>query len=109
MENLHVKFEHDEALIGKKDILYSQINLLELLKILKDYKNSRKRELILKLRFKKELAVVRTKIAEIEESFPKETQGEIKMIRKIKPKERESQNIESQLQEIREKLEVLGQ
>ncbi len=109
MENLHVKFEHDEALVGRKEILSSQINLLELLKILKDYKNSRKRELILKLRFKKELAAVRTKILEIEESFPKETQGEIKMIKRIKPREKESQSIESQLQEIKAKLEGLEQ
>ncbi len=89
-------------------LLIIHIKRLELLKILKDYKNSRKRELILKLRFKKELAAVRTKIVEIEESFPKETQSDIKMIKRIKPREKESQSIESQLQEIRAKLEVLG-
>lgn len=108
MESLHVKFEYDEALAGKKEFLYSQINLLELLSKLKDYRNSRKQELILKSRLKNELSSVRTKIMEIREHLPKETQEEIKIIRKLKPKENEERkNIEAQLQEIREKLVAL--
>lgn len=108
MESLHIKFEHDEALAGKKEFLYSQINLLELLSKLKDYRNSRKQELILKSRLKNELTAVRTKIIEIGEHLPKEAEEEIKIIRKLKPKEHEERkNIEAQLQEIREKLVAL--
>lgn len=108
MENLHVKFKYDEALAGKKEFLYSQISLLELLSKLKDYRNSRKQELILKSRLKNELTAVRTKIIEIREHLPKEAEKEIKIIRKLKPKEHEERkSIETQLQEIKDKLAAL--
>lgn len=108
MENLHIKFEYDEALTGKKEFLYSQLHMLELLKKLRDYRNSRKRELILKSRLKNELSAVKTKIIEIEEHLPKEAQEEIRTIRKIKHTERsENKSIESQLQEIKDKLSAL--
>ncbi len=105
MESLHVKFERDEALAGKKEFLYSQIALLELLKKLKDYRNSRKQELILKYRLRRELNSAKTKIVEIGEHLPKETEEDIRMSRKSKIKEHEERKgIEAQLQEIREKL-----
>lgn len=108
MENIHIKFEHNEALLGKKEFLYAQINLLELLKKMKDYRSSRKQELILKSRLRNELNTAITKIIEIEEHLPKETKEEIKIIKKVKHKESEERkSIESQLKEIQDKLAAL--
>ncbi len=105
--DLHVRFEHDEALAGKKEFLCSQINLLELLGKLKEYRSTRKQELILKSRLKNGLSSVRAKIVEIGEHLPKETQEEIRTIKRIKHEEKAGRSVESQLQEIKNKLAAL--
>lgn len=103
MKNVHVRFEYQEALNGKKQLLSSQMNFLQLLKRVKSYKVLRKSELILKSKVKKELKELKTEIENIQIIFSPEEIGEVKIEKKHK--ERESGgSIESQLREIQEKL-----
>lgn len=109
MENVHIRFEYGEVLIGKKELLSFQLNLLEFLKNFKNYKNLRKRELILKSKLKKELASLRTETSMLQAHFPKEETEEIKIKSREKYKEKKyKESIETQLQEIKEKLAALG-
>ena len=48
METRHIMFDYEEALSAKKNLLTTEINLLSILKKIKDYKNLRKREFSLK-------------------------------------------------------------
>jgi len=109
MGNIHIRLEYEEALEGKKEFLSSQLNLLEILKKLKNYKGQRKKELILKGKFKKELAALKTEINQIQEFFPKEEGKELEKgaIKEYKEK-KHKENIESQLKEIKEKLAALS-
>ena len=62
MENRHVKFEYEDALNGKKQLLSSEINLLHILKKIKSYKLLRKKELILKNKLRLQLGNLRKKL-----------------------------------------------
>ena len=123
MENIHIRLEFDEALFAKKELLNSQINALQTLKAFKNYKVTRKRELILRTRFKQALSELGAGIEEIEKLFPteKEETGELRMLKRMSKKKfkttikkseitgkREYKDIERELREIKEKLEKLG-
>ena len=123
MKNIHIGLEYWDALYAKKEVLSLQISLLELLKNFKNYKETRRRELILKSRFKGELDLLREGVAKVQESLPeeKEEEEEVRIIQKgIRriPKKQEKRvkkteageykDIETQLQEIKEKLARLG-
>lgn len=108
MRKLHIRLEYEEAVEGKRELLESQINLLEILKRLKNYKILRKRELILKGKLKNSLSLLSSEINQIQSHLP-ESEDELGIKREITEQETErDKNIESQLQEIREKLAKLG-
>ena len=111
MKKLHVRLEYNETIEGKKEILSSQVNVLELLKKIKNYKILRKRELILKNKVKKEIRILSTEINKIQETFPEEETAEGSWEKKeiLKEEEKYEKGIELQLEEIKEKLARLNQ
>jgi hypothetical protein len=111
MRNIHVRFEYEEALEARRSLLSSHVNLLEFHEKFKAYKNLRRRELILRVRFKRALASLNTEINSLWESLPSETEEEIKTIkkvRKLKTGTKGDRKIKDELQEIKEKLARLG-
>ncbi|OGJ17370.1 hypothetical protein A3K73_06130 [Candidatus Pacearchaeota archaeon RBG_13_36_9] len=119
MENIHIRLEFDEALFAKKELLNSQINALQTLKAFKNFKVTRKRELILRTRLRNSLSELGERIEEIEKLLPteKDEESQLKLIKNIarkkikfttkkaEPKEkREYKEIERELLEIQEKL-----
>ncbi len=123
MENIHIRLEFDEALFAKKELLNAQINALQTLKEFKNFKITRKRELILRMRLKQSLSELGAGIEEIEKFFPteKDEESQLKIIRNISKKKikltkdkaipagkREYKDLERELLEIREKLARLG-
>lgn len=108
MRKLHIRLEYEEVVEGKRELLESQINLLEILKRVKNYKILRKRELILKGKLKNSLSLLNSEINQIQSHLP-ESEGELEIKEVMTKQETErDKNIESQLQEIREKLARLG-
>lgn len=104
MRKLHIRLEYEEAVEGKRELLESQINLLEILKRVKNYKILRKRELILKGKLKKSLSFLSSELNQIKNNLP-ESENELGIKEETTKQEIEKdKNIESQLQEIREKL-----
>ena len=104
---MHVRLEYEEVLEDKKQFLSSQLNLLEILKKVKNYKILRKRELILKSQLKKAFSLLSLEINHIQGFFPREETEESISIRKIIEKEKDK-SIEKDLQDIREKLARLS-
>jgi len=122
MENIHIRLEPEEALFAKREFLNSQINALQTLKAFKNFKVTRKRELILRTRLRQSLSELGAGIEEIEKLLPteKDESGELRLLqrmskRKIKltrkkaipTEKREYRDIERELREIQEKLERL--
>lgn len=111
METRHIRIDYEDALNVKKNLLTSEINLLQTLKKVKNYKTLRKKEMTEKNKLKTKLASIRTKLNLIESSFPQE-ETKVKRVKKrerISRKNEEiSSNLHSELQDIKEKLAKLG-
>lgn len=119
MKNLHIKFEYENALEARRELLSTQMEILEFLKRFRDYKDLRRRELILKSRLKNELASLNSETIRLQDALPKdEDEEEMKEIQKItrkkhkemirEAKSREHKDIERELEDIKEKLEQLS-
>lgn len=120
---IHIKLEYDEAVRSKKDILSSEANLLKVLQTMKRYHPLRIEELKIKSRVhtrikdiiknikKLETTLPKIKIPKILEEHHKEEAEEFEEIEeriaKTKTKRYDS-SLESQLEEIQDKLKELA-
>ena len=113
---IHLKFEYEEALQSKKDILYSEKNLMVIAKKINNYLYLREEELKLKIRLHKKIKGTITTIKKLQRIVPKikipkiieKESHKTKEKIEIKPKrKKDNYHIESQLQEIQEKLKTL--
>ncbi|MBU1129296.1 MAG: hypothetical protein KJ949_01545 [Nanoarchaeota archaeon] len=118
-ENLiHVKINYEEAVDSKKEILSLQMNLLKVLRAIKNFGYLRTDELNQKTNFSKKIKSIKSDISKIQILLPKsevpekyKKKPEIKH-REIKEKlieKRESEDdLDMQLREIQEKLRAIG-
>ncbi len=120
-ENLiHVKLEYGEAVRAKREILSSEMKLLQLAKIIKNYHTLRLEELKTKMKLHRKIKETLGEIRKIQATVPKvkipdilrreENDGEVKEIeRKIASVKNKNSNnsIENQLREIQDKLKSL--
>ncbi|MDO8623060.1 MAG: hypothetical protein Q7R52_02345 [archaeon] len=111
---IHVKFEREEAIQSKKDILSAEINLINLIKIIKKYQIYRMEELKLKTVLKRDINYAVQDIKKIEELMPEAKRPTIirkkedKFEEKVRIKENQYSNeLESQLTDIQNKLNSL--
>ena len=110
---IHVRFEYDEALQAKKDILNSQKQLLNITKIIKRYHFLRIEELKLKLNLNKKIKEANMNIRKLEKilpvlEIPKILDKSHEGIKEEKIREiPEDTDLESQLAEIQRKLSSL--
>ncbi len=117
-EVIHVKLEYNEALQSKKDILNSEIGLLKIAKAIKKHQILRSDEFKIKLKLHRKLKELKTNIGKLQQSLPKikipeilEGKREFFEEHLVKPKvEKRAHDIslETQLQEIQERLKQLG-
>ncbi len=111
---VHVKLEYIEAIQGRRDILFAEMNLIRILKSIRKFNGFRMAEFDLKSIFYKEIKDISTDIKKIQSSLPKTQAKEIPKFgeeskEKVKPRVGEKdRNIESQLREIQEKLSSLA-
>jgi len=118
-ENLiHIKFEYEEALQSKKDILLSEMNLLKISKTIKNYSSLRLEELDLKLKLFKKIKEINTDLRKLQISLPRlkipeilkkdEDTEEISKVKEMKERPYEG-DIEYELQEIQDKLRSISE
>ncbi len=114
---VYIKLEYDEALQAKRDLLSLQMNLLRILKIIRHYKTLRMEELRTKAKTYRKLKELALNVKKIKETLPKvkihpikKDYEENKLVRKIKETTNtgEDEMLESQLQEIQERLRAIG-
>ena len=117
-ENLiHVKFDYNEALRGKRDMLSAELGLLKIAKTIKNYRALRIEELKLKTKVHRKLSELNTKIKKLEAGLPKLKIPEIlkdgkEDLREIKEEIKEEvydEELENQLHNIKDKLRHLGE
>ncbi|MFH1711505.1 MAG: hypothetical protein ABH840_04295 [Nanoarchaeota archaeon] len=112
----YVKIENSEALESRKNLLSTQMNLLHISQKIVSYKKLRKREIVKKSSLKRSLRQKMLLLNSLLASLP---QGEVVGVKSIKHEaakyihtesssykkgSKKSREIESQLQEIQEKL-----
>jgi len=114
-ENLiYVKFEHDEAIQSKKDILSSEMGLIKVAKIMKRYHLLRMEELKLKIKLYRRLKEINKDVKKLQTTLPKvempkilKKEEEPKKIEKPQKIQVYDDSLELQLQEIQNKLKSL--
>ena len=109
---IHVKFDRTEAIQSKKDLLFAQRELLEILKHIKRYHLLRKKELTLKTKAKKRLQEVNKDFTDLKKKLPKVQKPEIlkeeeKEKEEKTPEKVDHSNIDNELEEIQRKLTQL--
>lgn len=114
----YVKLESDEAKIGKRDFLSSQVSLLRILKAVKNYHALRAKELKAKSKLYSGAKELGNDIKKIRENIPKLTTsrsfvkdketGKIGIRQRTEPiRTGGDRDLEIQLREIQEKLRAL--
>ncbi len=114
----YVKFSPEEVSYSKKNLLYSEMEILNSIKHLSDYKKLRNHELILKIDLKKKVDEINTSIAILQKILPKTDFKEIKRREESENYELENSlkdiiedkktlSVEQELDEIRRKLQSL--
>lgn len=120
-ENLiHIRLTHGEAVNSKRDILSTQMNLIKMLKVMRDFHKLRSEEFRTKAQIHKklkeldlsvhklELLLPKIKIPKILQQGTEEVKEEVKE-KSVKKKEKDphEKDLEKQLLEIQEKLKKL--
>ncbi len=116
---IHIKLDYGEALQSKKDILFSEIDLLRILKIIRKYHGLRSKEIEMKEEYQRELRDLLNSLKKTESLLPTikmprvlKQEKEVKekpVVQKNKPIKEETDEIEVQLQQIKDKLRSLEQ
>lgn len=109
---IHVKLGYDETIQSKKDILFSQMNLIRILKSIKSYHILRTEELELKKELHTKTKELNANIKKIQFLFPK-IPGVVKSPQRLKTPQKSFEartkdtDLEQQLRQIQERLKAI--
>lgn len=79
MDNsVYTRINYETMLSGKKQVLATQINCLNILRTIDSYKALRKKEFMLKLKIKNNLKEIKESLAKINETMPKKVYDDVK-------------------------------
>ncbi len=115
---IHVKINYNEAVQSRKEILSLQMNLLKILRAVKNFGYLRTEELNEKINFSKKIKSIKSDIkkiqvilpeSEIPEKYKKKPEIKHKDIKERLIEKREhGDDLDLQLREIQEKLQAIG-
>lgn len=115
---IHLKFEHEEAVQSRRDMLTSEIDIINVMKSLENFMSLRMLELKAKAKLFREIKKLETEIKKLERNLPDVKVPRILKANVIKKKESreksfevktpKSNDLESQLAEIQRKLKQLS-
>ena len=110
MEIKHIRIDSEEVISAKKEILHTQINMLNLVKRLRNYKILRRKEFTLRTKLKQEMSSLKLKTHLIISSLPTEVSKKeiIEVKKEIPIREKVNKDIQKELNEIKVKLAKLG-
>ena len=111
MESRHIKLNYEEALAAKKQLLFSELNLLQMVKSLRSYGLLRKQELTERGKLCSGLTSLKAKINLLKSTMPREgIHAKIgKSNKRAKNlKEKEKAELSEELEKIHSRLAKLG-
>jgi len=110
MESLHIRFETQEAISSKRELLSAEINLLELVRIIQNYSELRKKELTRKAFLRARLRELTTDMKKLRDGLPKTKMPAMEEAEteKVISEELRKDRLEDELKEIKEKLARLS-
>ena len=106
-ETRHVKLDYEEALNAKKQLLSTQLSVLQTLKRLKNYKVLRKKELTAKNKIKTTATALKSKLNLLILTFPDEKEEPRTPKRKRRKEQEQEQDLSKELDDIKKKLAKL--
>jgi hypothetical protein len=116
METRHIRLDYEDALNAKKELLSCQLNILQILKKIQLYKDLRNQEHQYKNKLRLAMRGLRSKTNQFLTSLPKKAIENNKnlnppIVKKKKEgyRKESKQQIQSELDKIKEKLERLNQ
>ena len=111
MEPVHVKLGFEEAINSKSSLLSTEINLLNIVKNMQNYRKLRKIELSDKIKMRTSAKKILSEIKSLKESLPKtkSPEKEKKEAKVEVEKLAKGTKLEAELKDIRERLEKLTQ
>jgi len=108
---VYLKLEYSESVYSKKNILSTEMSLLNIAKIIKKYQLLREEEFILRIQIYKLIKEINSAIRKTKTSMPSIKIPEKQKGDEVQTRERrkieDNQDLEEQLQEIQEKLKEL--
>ena len=107
MEYRYVQMGHEEALLGKKNLLACQLDLLKCAKSIKSFRVLRKKEANEKIKLRSIFRSLNMKIQLFNSSLPKTSSLPEKRVSK-KRVFKDEENLKDQLEDIKKKLEILS-
>ncbi|MFQ5531045.1 MAG: hypothetical protein ACE5ES_00355 [Candidatus Nanoarchaeia archaeon] len=112
-ELIHVKLEFQEALNSKRDTLSTEMHLLQITRVMRNYKDLRIKELNLKIKLLNKIKILKKEFSNLQKNLPKlssieefKQEQEDERDLKIKSKTK-SKDLESELQEIQSRLHAI--
>ncbi|MFH1326819.1 MAG: hypothetical protein ABIH59_01700 [archaeon] len=108
---IYSKLDYESAIEIKKNILSTQINLLNITQDINDFKKLRKKEATDKIKLQKNLQEMKKLLKQEVDKAPKATKAKLKKPEKQQAKETDQEylDIQSQLHDIKEKLSHLSE
>lgn len=111
MENWHIRLDYEKAIESKKELLSSEIDLLNLISSGRNYFILRKSELETKNKIKANISVLKAKLKLLMSTLPQgsvpKIENKIKMM-EAKLEEEHKDDLEIELEEIKARLRKLG-
>lgn len=114
---IHIKFDSNEVIESKRDVLLTQESVIKLMQIVKNYRALREEELKRKIKLYSAFRKVRIDLGKLEENLPNlDVPKKISIPKRYKIKEikkvsgtKKHDPLEKELREIQEKIRLLQQ
>lgn len=104
----YIRLDVSEQLAGKRDMLYSQMEILSIMKRYQKYKLLRKEELALKSLFRKKVTELEEELKLLDKLIPRQHMPKIEPeTAKLKLAEKTKFDLEAEIESIKRKLEQL--
>jgi len=119
-ENLiHIRFDYEDALSSKKDLISLEMNLVKVSKTLRNYKQTCLKELALKQKLKIKARAIKLDLGRLTNLLPKpkipkvlkknyELKKAEQEVQEIEIKKETGDDLDNQLREIQERLKALS-
>jgi len=108
----YVRLTGSEKMYGSKALLYAEMELLDSIKHIRNYKKLRIKEIKLKTELKKTVKDVKTKLSELDKALPKNHSHKSAKSEKAKKAEetynKKRKDLQSEIDEIQRKLQRLS-